>query len=371
MRTIVVSDLHLGARQGRARLHDPDVLATLTSALAGADRLVLLGDVVELRQGPLPEAFAAALPILSAIGDALGPGREVVLVPGNHDHHLLESWSARLAAAGPPPELGLSAEIDWVPGEPLAALAGALGRGGASVTARYPGVWLRDDVYAMHGHYLDRHTTVPILERLSAGFTARALRQPLGSLARAEDYEATLVPTYAWIHAMAQARAASPPLARPVGEPGEHGSMSIWRALNGDRRASRLRRCWLGAGVRGAVIAVNRLGLGPVRPDLSTAALRHSSLIAFGEVLSALSVPARYALFGHSHRAGPLPADDQSEWTAPAGARILNTGCWVSEPDFVGRKIATSPYRAGFAATVEDGSDPPILHNLLDPAPPG
>ena len=67
-------------------------------------------------------------------------------------------------------------------------------------------MWLRDDVYAIHGHYGDRHTTVPMFERLGAGAMARIVRDSADGLARAEDYEAVLAPIYAWIHAIAQNR---------------------------------------------------------------------------------------------------------------------------------------------------------------------
>ena len=60
--------------------------------------------------------------------------------------------------------------------------------------AAYPGVWLRGDVYAIHGHYADRHTTVPMFERLGAGAMARLARDAPTGPARAEDYEAILEP---------------------------------------------------------------------------------------------------------------------------------------------------------------------------------
>ena len=74
----------------------------------------------------------------------------------------------------------------------------------ARVRVAYPGVWLREDVYATHGHYGDRHNTVPILERLGAGLTVRVAGEPAGGPARAEDYEAALAPMYAWADAVAQ-----------------------------------------------------------------------------------------------------------------------------------------------------------------------
>ena len=67
MRTIVVSDLHLGTRGARDVLRRPGPLAALAAAVEGADRLVLLGDVLELRHGPLREALGAATPVLAAL----------------------------------------------------------------------------------------------------------------------------------------------------------------------------------------------------------------------------------------------------------------------------------------------------------------
>jgi hypothetical protein len=45
-------------------LDDPGCLRALCAAVAGADRLVLLGDLVELRDRPLREALAGARPAL-------------------------------------------------------------------------------------------------------------------------------------------------------------------------------------------------------------------------------------------------------------------------------------------------------------------
>ena len=68
----------------------------------------------------------------------------------------------------------------------------------------YPGCWLRDDVYALHGHYSDRHATVPMFERLGAGAMARLAGEGPGGPQSAEDYEAILGPMYAWLDAIAQ-----------------------------------------------------------------------------------------------------------------------------------------------------------------------
>ena len=45
----------------------------------------------------------------------------------------------------------------------------------AELRIAYPGVWIRDDVYATHGHYLDLHNTVPALECLAISITEKAV----------------------------------------------------------------------------------------------------------------------------------------------------------------------------------------------------
>ncbi len=326
--------------------------------MGGVDRLVLLGDVIELRQGPVRDALAAASGVLAEVGEALRPSAEVVVVPGNHDHHLVDGWMTRRAAAGPPPPLGLESEVDWWGGEPLATVAELLGSGGARVRAAYPGLWLREDVWTSHGHYLDRHTTVPLFERLGVGAIARALRRPIEEADSAEDYEAVLAPLYALIHEVAQSAG--------VGTPSPGASAQAWQTLGRGFRRGTLRQRALVLGSTGAVTLLNRAGIGPIRTDLSAIELRRAGLRAFGDVLRTLRVDCRYAIFGHTHRAGPLPDDDAGEWTAPTGASLFNSGCWVHEPIFLGPKPETSPYRAGFAVLLVDDSRPPQLINLLE-----
>jgi hypothetical protein len=329
----------------------------LLQALSGCDRLVLLGDVLELRQGPVREALAGARDILGEIAAALGPGRQIVIVPGNHDHHLLAAWLERRAGTSAPPPLGLQSAVVWQAGDPLATVVGWLAP--AEVEVAYPGVWLRPDVYAMHGHYADRHTTVPTLERLGAGVMARIVDEPAGGPQRAEDYEAILAPLYAWMYALAQNGGAA------LGA-GSHGaSAHAWRALSerGGRRG--VRRRTLVAAFPAVIATLNRAQIGPLKADLSAAELRRAGLRAIGAVVASLGVRAGHVIFGHTHRAGPLAGDDRSEWRTSAGAALINTGCWVHEPSFLGRAPQRSPYRAGFAVRLDD-DQPPELVNLLD-----
>jgi hypothetical protein len=215
-------------------LRREQALAALLPEVFRCDRLVLLGDLIELRQGPVREALSAAEPVLREIGAALGPASEAVIVPGNHDHHLAGEWLARRARDAEPPPLGLESALDWEPGETLATVASWLEP--ARVRAAYPGVWLRGDVYAIHGHYADRHTTVPMFERLGAGAMARLARDAATGPTHAEDYEAILEPIYAWIHAVAQNRTTA-------GRHGSDGASSrAWRTLSSDRRRRRSTR---------------------------------------------------------------------------------------------------------------------------------
>ena len=360
MRTLVVSDLHFGTHSGADVLRDAGRRAPLLEALDGCDRLVLLGDTFELRHGPLHEALDAARQPLAEMGAALGPDGEVIALAGNHDHYLVHQWSQRRAADGPPPPLGSETGVEWVAGDLLDALAGMLAP--ARVRSSYPGVWLREDVWATHGHYLDIHLTVPSIERLGAGVMRRIVAAPGSGPAAAEDYEAILTPIYAWLHAVAQGAVPG----RGSGLQG--GSVRGWQALTGPRGRRGLRARAIAAGWPLLIAGLNRAGLGPLGAEISGPALRRSGLRGMDEVCARLGVGAGHVIFGHTHRAGPLPGDDAAEWMTSAGSRLINSGCWVHEPAFMGPDPAQSPYRTGFCVIVDD-TGPPRLLNLSDPDP--
>lgn len=324
--------------------------------MGSCERLVLLGDLIELRHGPERDTLAAARGFLTALGTALGSEREVVIVPGNHDHHLLDAWSERRARQGPPPPLGIGAEVDWRPGETLATVADWLAP--ARVRVAYPGLWLRDDVYALHGHYADLHLTIPTMERLAAGVMARIIGLSDAGPRSAEDYEAALTPIYAWLHALAQW------VDPERGGNLNGGSARGWRALTGPGRRG-VRRRAMAMAFPALVVGLNRARIGPLRPELSGSALRRAGLRGLEQAAARLGVEAPYVIFGHTHRAGPLPGDDGAEWRTRTGAQLINSGCWVQEPSFVGPDPSRSPYRFGFCVWVGD-QGPPELVNLLD-----
>ena len=336
-------------------LRQEEVRAALVEAVAGCDRLVLLGDTVELRHGPLRAALQAAEPVLRELGQALGPGGEALMLIGNHDHRLLRGWFERRAAAPAPAPLGLEETVDVRPDEPLATVAGWLAP--ARVRVSYPGVWLREDVYATHGHYSDRHYTVPIIERLGAALMTRVVAEPEGGPRRVEDYEATLAPMYAWIDSVAQSGGV-----RGRGSGGLQ--VRAWRALQRPGGGRTLRGVGLAAAWAALIGALNRAELGPFERDVTAPALRRAGLAAFAEVLERLGVGAPYVIFGHTHRPGPLDGDPPSEWRV-GSTSLLNTGSWTYDRAFVGDWDRENPYRPGFCVTLED-SGPPRVLNLLD-----
>lgn len=353
MRTLLVSDLHLGGQSHVDVLRREPALSRLCEEVARADRLVLLGDLLELRHGPAREALAAARPALEAVGEALPAGAECVVVPGNHDHALATPWLDHLTAP-----LGLERHVKPSTASPLARqVAKALGPD--RTTVAYPGVWVRDDVWATHGHYQDLHGTVPTFERLACG----AMQRLAGSLpdgdCTAEDYERVIAPLYAWIHATAQ-RVEEGRVAAGAGT-----AVKAYQLLSGDgHKPIKLRA--LAAAFPLGIKGLNLLGIGPVSADLSAAALRRNALSAMGEAVSRLGVEAEHVIFGHSHRTGPLEGDKPGEWRAPTGALLHNCGNWVFESHFMAGPDGASPYWPGGAILVEDEGPPQLLRLLED-----
>jgi hypothetical protein len=113
-----------------------------------------------------------------------------------------------------------------------------------------------------------------------------------------------------------------------------------------------------------AVAALNRAGFGPLKADVSSDELRRAGLRAMGEVAARIGLGDAYVIFGHTHRTGPLPGDDEREWLGQAGARLINTGSWTYASVFLTSNPGESPYWPGGCVLVED-SGPPIVMRLL------
>ncbi len=210
-------------------------------------------------------------------------------------------------------------------------------------------MWVRPDVFAMHGHYLDVHNTVPSFERLAIG----AVQRVAGRLAASDrltpgDYEAAVGPVYAVTYALAQASRGGKSVT------GGAASVRMWRLVNGSS-GGRLPKLVVGRmAVPAAIAGLNRAGFGPLKADLSAVELRRAGLAGMAEVVRRLGIDASHVIFGHTHRSGPHPGDEG--W-----GPLMNTGSWNYEAPFLGREPKKSPYWPGHMALVPDDGPPELL----------
>ncbi len=331
MTTLVISDLHLGSRLGRDVLRRPQALEPLLAALDGVERLVLLGDVVELLEGRPREAMDVAEPVLRALGARLASAAEVIVVPGNHDAGFVRPW---VRAHGVSLDLDTPIPLDATPA--LARLTSWLGP--ARVRVSYPGVWLGDRVWATHGHYLDRHLLPEAAYGVARGLLGRLPRDG----ATPADYEGG--PSATRLEALLT-RWLPRPLAVLTDELAE-----LLRAATMPSSPQRA------LGRRIAPFAQRALGT----------QMRRASIPALARVVHRLGVQADWVVFGHVHRCGPLAGDVARQWRGPKGVpRIANTGSWVYEPVLLHRVAPPHPYWPGGAIRLADGGEPEAI-GLLD-----
>jgi len=347
VRTAIVSDLHLGSGFEEDLLRDAEIRRTLLTEIAPADRLVLLGDVLELRELPLPAVLDAARPFFEELGAAMA-GRPVLLVPGNHDHRLAEPLLEGGALQGR--RLGLEQRAGPA-GEATTRIAAWLG--GAELEIAYPGAWLREDVYATHGHYMDCHMSLPRLECVAAAASIRAFG-PLPARTAPAEYERVLRPLYGLTFSLAQAR-----LADRASRPSERA----WRTISG-RDGHRVRRAALRAGIPAGIRTLNRLLRADFDPDLSSASISRSGIDAATEMSGRLGIEAAHVITGHTHRAGP--GDGEAEWLLPGGGRLHNTGSWVFADAFHHPGYPPGPYWPGTVTWLDDEGSPRRVQLLIE-----
>lgn len=328
MKTLVISDLHLGNRAHHDVLRLPQVRDRLLNALDGVQRLVLLGDTMELMHRQPRRSMAAAEPVLRAIGRRLGPDGEVIVVPGNHDSPLVRRWAV---AQGP--RLRTCHDVDPSASPALARLLAWLAP--ARTRASYPGVWLGERTWATHGHYLDQH----LLPESVFG-VLRPGRRGASTSATPVDYE----------HVHRRVRRSRESLAeklmaRPVATVLEASAELVRRA---------------------AMPYVPKLmmdrGMAPVTARLLDTQMRRAAVPALARVMRRLGIEADFVLFGHVHRRGPI---GDEPWPASTGTRFLNTGAWLYEPLLIDRARAPHPYWPGGAVLLDDGAAPRSV-GLLD-----
>ncbi len=335
MRTLVISDLHLGNRAGNDVLRRAAARDRLLEVVAGVDRLVLLGDTVELMNRRPERSMAAAEPVLRALGRRLGPEREVIVVPGNHDAPLARRWAL---AQGP--ELGISAEVPPTASPALERVVDWLRP--ARTRVAYPGVWLADGIWAMHGHYLDHH----LVPESSVGLLRPGARRRHGARVEPFDYER---------------RRRRRGQGRRPGEslPERLATRPVGTIVTG------LTRLLRGVLLPPVFRLLDRTGLAQMAAGLLDAQMRHAGVPAMAQVVMRLGIEADVVLFGHVHRRGPI---DGERWPAENGTRYLNTGSWLYEPLLVDGATPPHGYWPGGAVLLGTGASAqaPRSVGLLD-----
>ncbi len=88
MRSLVISDTHLGAWTGDDLLAYAWAREPLRPELERADEVVLLGVFVDLLFATLEHAFERANGFVELLAQTLA-GKRLVWLAGNHDHHIL------------------------------------------------------------------------------------------------------------------------------------------------------------------------------------------------------------------------------------------------------------------------------------------
>ncbi len=306
MRTAIVSDLHLGSGFGEDLLRDAAIRRVLLDELAEAERVVLLGDVLELRELPLAAVLESARPFFEELGEAMaGPpvscSSPATTITGSPSR----CWSSRRS----PASRSASSTAPSQPARPATDRGLARRRRAAD---RLPGIWLRDDVYATHGHYMDCHMSLPRLECIAAAATMRTLR-PLPGPPRARRLRARAAARLRPHLRPRPGRASRAAPARP--------SERAWRAImvrNGNRSRAPPRRPSALARRRPADLGhqpapprrVRRRRSAPVRSPTAASPRRPSSP-------GASTLERRHVITGHTHRGGP--EEGEAEWPLPGG----------------------------------------------------
>jgi UDP-2,3-diacylglucosamine pyrophosphatase LpxH len=393
MRALVISDTHFGAWTGRDLLAEERFLERLAPALEGIDELIFLGDLYDFLFGSLEEAYGASDGLLRLIAESL-PGKRLVFIAGNHDHHFVHRDAesrieARLAAGLIPDDGGGSGERG------PAFLRSFLERRlpGIEVEIAYP-TYAFAGVLCTHGHYLDPHA------RLTGSRGDRLLTRTLWSIATGgpedpktiEDYESVTTLLTEWLYVAAQM------------PHGTHAQQNVFRAA---QRAGRVGSV-LGMPIRGAKRVTARLwdraeesGTDEALPSeehfdavvrgeaerqrreqpapraawphptypaptvVSPSDPSEHALEAFAQVVENLGWrgEADRIVFAHTHQ--PL-ADVRS--SRDSRIRYWNTGSWIYEPDLRTRQAYARYLRYGWPGTavvIDDEEDEPRLLELL------
>jgi UDP-2,3-diacylglucosamine pyrophosphatase LpxH len=401
VRALVISDTHFGAWTGRDLLREEPFLERLAPQLEEIDELIFLGDLFDFLFGSVGDAVDAADGLLRLIAEKL-PGKRLVFLAGNHDHHLVHRdaenrLEAQLAAGFSPPDLAeahrLSSDDETRPGP---------GFFRSFLTRRLPGVEIEiayptysfAGVLCTHGHYLDPHA------RLAGSRGDRLLTRTLWAIATGgpeqpktiEDYESVITLLTEWLYIAAQmphGTHAQQNVFRAVQRVGRVGS-ALGLPLRGAKRLAAELRDRGSDGAAGEALpseehfdAVVRAEAErqrreqpapeaawprPAYPAASVVSPSDPSehaLEAFAQVVGNLGwgEESDKIVFAHTHQ--PLACVQPS---GNSRTRYWNTGSWIYEPDLGSRQAYARYLRyawPGTAIAIDDDEPEPRLVELL------
>jgi UDP-2,3-diacylglucosamine pyrophosphatase LpxH len=401
---LVISDTHFGAWTGRDLLREQAYLDRLAPALEGIDELIFLGDLFDFLFGSVGDAVDASDGLLRLIAAKL-PGKRLVFLAGNHDHHLVHRdaenrLEVALAGGETPPDL---ADPHGLAGTGEDSSRPGPGFFRSFLTRRLPGVEVEiayptyefAGVLCTHGHYLDPHA------RLSGSRGDRLLTRTLWGIATGgpeqpqtiEDYESVITLLTEWLYIAAQmphGTHAQQNVFRAVQRVGRLGS-ALGLPLRGAKRlAAELRDRGIGGGASGEALpseehfasvlrteAERRRREQPApdaawpRPAYPAASVVSPSdpsehaLEAFAQVVANLGWQERSdrIVFAHTHQ--PLAGVRSSR---DSRTRYWNSGSWIYEPDLGSRQAYARYLRyawPGSAILIDDEEPEPRLLELL------
>lgn len=398
---LVISDTHFGAWTGRDLLREDLFLERLAPALEEIDELIFLGDLFDFLFGSVGDAVDASDGLLRLIAEKL-PGKRLVFLAGNHDHHLVHRdaenrLEAQLAAGFSPPDLAeahrLSTDEEARPGPGFFRSFLARRLPGVEIEIAYP-TYSFAGVLCTHGHYLDPHA------RLAGSRGDRLLTRTLWGIATGgpeqpktiEDYESVTTLLTEWLYIAAQM------------PHGTHAQQNVFRAV---QRVGRI-GATLGLPLRGAKRLLAELrdrGVGdevgealpseehfdavvrteterqrreqpapdaawprpayPAASVISPSDPSEGALEAFAQVVANLGWAGRSdkIVFAHTHQ--PLACVNSC---ADSRTRYWNTGSWIYEPDLGSRQAYARYLRyawPGTAIVIDDEAPEPRLLELL------
>ena len=396
---LVISDTHFGAWTGRDLLREEFFLERLAPALEGIDELIFLGDLFDFLFGSVTDAVDAADGLLRLIAEKL-PGKRLVFLAGNHDHHLVHRDSENRLEAQLASGLSPTAEGSRAAGDPDRVGPGffrsflARRLPDIEIEIAYP-TYSFAGVLCTHGHYLDPHA------RQAGSRGDRLLTRTLWAIATGgpeqprtiEDYESVITLLTEWLYVAAQmphGTHAQQNVFRAVQRVGRVGSALGLPARGVKRLAAELRDRGVGDGAPSEALpseehfdavvsaeaerqrreqpAPEAAWPRPAYPAASVVSPSDPSqhaLEAFAQVVANLGWRGQSdrIVFAHTHQ--PLAAVRSRE---DPRTRYWNTGSWIYEPDLGSRQAYARYLRyawPGSAIVIDDEEPEPRLLELL------